>query len=286
MLYSKPANMPYTDLAIWVDQHKDLNCDTETFFNYIYALCDMIARKKKWFQYEDEREDFSCYFAVAIYNKYEKKQDVPSSILNYIKSVAGYKKVDYTREQWQQNITPAVLPQSTDTRYDYTHDDAVIQSQIPFLRAEFNEYLRSIPRTIKCIVDKNFTGMGYLQKTHITQSCMLSLLNLITLPIRVKDRVYNIQRSEYVRECLIKRLYSLQRDSDWKIYFRLSDEERPLLDKIMDIVIATIVEDIQDMISEISSLCAYANDIKNDFLTKMLDDEEYYGNEDDESFEY
>lgn len=40
------------------------------------------------------------------------------------------------------------------------------------------------------------------------------------------------------------------------------------------------------MISEISSLCAYANDIKNDFLTKMLDDEEYYGNEDDESFEY
>lgn len=73
---------------------------------------------------------------------------------------------------------------------------------------------------------------------------MLSLLNLITLPIRVKDRVYNIQRSEYVRECLIKRLYSLQRDSDWKIYFRLSDEERPLLDKIMDIVIATIVEDI------------------------------------------
>ena len=44
MLYKKPANLKYTDLAIWIDEHGSE--DTETLFKYLYVLVVSILLNK------------------------------------------------------------------------------------------------------------------------------------------------------------------------------------------------------------------------------------------------
>jgi len=106
----------------------------------------MLTRKKGYFQYQDEREDFAVYLATTVYNRYRSNEEQPKSVLNYIKSVIGYKKIDYTKEQWQQNITPEIIG---DNKYNYELEDKLIQPSVSLLKVEFREYINQLFSVIR-----------------------------------------------------------------------------------------------------------------------------------------
>ena len=270
MLYCKPAGMSYTDLAIWIDQHSDVQCDKNLFFNYIYSICEMLTRKKGYFPYEDEREDFSIYLSSIVYDRYINSDDPPKSVLNYVKGIIGYKKIDYTREQWQQNITPAVLPESS-LHYNYEFDDRLVFPSISLLKTEFHTYITQMGNTIKRIVEE-YEFSSPIQEKAVLISAYLSFLNMIVLPVKDLERISCIRRSQNIKEKSIYKLHEEQINRDYIIVYHNADREK--VEEVVSRIISFIRDEMSQMVGEQYSICSYAPDIKQDFVAFLKDEDD------------
>ena len=100
MLYEKPKNLKYTDMAIFIDENiykENLNESTiNLIFEYLYHLAYMLSKKKKFFNNAEDYENFSLYFSTSTYLRLTNKKQffklednsykMPKikSVLNYI----------------------------------------------------------------------------------------------------------------------------------------------------------------------------------------------------------
>ena len=74
MLYNKPKDVTYTQMAIWVDENSpNEDCDKEKLFEYLYHLCHIFAYKWKYFSSSKDYDDFSIFSASILFNRIEKK---------------------------------------------------------------------------------------------------------------------------------------------------------------------------------------------------------------------
>ena len=83
-LYTKPKNLKYVDMCIYIDGKVKEGNPTEEeinlIFEYLYHLSFMLAHKHKYFNESHYYEDFSIYFATEVlyrlfYNPKLKKLD-------------------------------------------------------------------------------------------------------------------------------------------------------------------------------------------------------------------
>ena len=273
MLYVKPADMSYTDIAIWIDEHKETENQTEQFFNYLYCLCEMITRKRGYFQTESDKDDFSCYLAQIVFDRYKNIHNQPKSVLNYIKGIIKYKKIDYTREFWQENINLEVLTGRQNNHYISELDDKLVEPMASLLRTEFMVYLTTIDDTIKSIVNSYGIKDSVLKK-NILISCFLSFINATTLPIKYIDKIEKICRTEDIKEKALYRAHKIVMGGDYIIFYHIEDEDdKELLHRVIEDVMGTIQEEMTSMVDEQYSLCECADDIKSEFLHYLADED-------------
>lgn len=174
-------------MAIWVDNNVYTDgCDDVKLFQYLYALSEMVARKKRLFDTSTSYRDFAMYMATCVFMRYRNSQKEPiGSCLNYIKKTIGFKKVDYTREYWRENITPKVLKSDSMQMYDYEIDDSLFKQQDVTHEAELRILLTQLGNTVKQVAYDMTDGItnSRVRKAVITSS-LLTFLNEITLSIR------------------------------------------------------------------------------------------------------
>ena len=232
MTYIKPQDVTYTDMAIWIDHNVyKSDCDQSLLYEYLYHLVVMLSYKHHYFNSSERYDEFGLYSATRLYFRlYNDKQfmydeagnpkmEPVKSILNYIKTVIHPYKVDFEIEF--QNIKEGVI--STDTTFDvisYISDSSSLFDQV-----EFSFTLNDVSQIVKSYLKKIPCKKNSAEWINIYISCLLTLLNSITL---TRYDIVRLEKLTVNTECLLDELYRIQRQSD-PILFHLPKTKAPYI---------------------------------------------------------
>ena len=131
MTYEKPANIKYTDMAIFIDNniYSD-NVDYDKCFQYMYHIYAMLAYRLKLFEKANDYVLFAIYSASQLMLRYMNPRRARSaekikSVLNYAKrSVRGLAfnfRTKYYAEQFNSNY---IGDDKTAVIKDFLYQDA------------------------------------------------------------------------------------------------------------------------------------------------------------------
>ena len=116
MYYSKPKDLSYTDMCIYIDAHayddKKSEEVKEKIYKYIYWVSHMIAVKMHLFKEFRYYNDFAIWYTTQIFYRLENpkqyeldengnpKMEKINSILNYIKSTIASRKISFEQQEF------------------------------------------------------------------------------------------------------------------------------------------------------------------------------------------
>ena len=225
MTYTRPPGVKYTDMAIYVDKNvyqpvKDEN----KIYEYIYHLCYMLACKHRYFKKFNEYDEFALFAATKIYlrmtnkrqfevNEGEKKLEPIKSVLNYIKLALYGIKVDFQKIVYGCVLNPETDKIDTDTM----KENMLTSIQCDYrngMDEEIKAVISKLPQTINKVLSKTPYKIGSLQHKNIKISCLLTLLNNVTLSEKSKLKVEKKEETEVDCENLKQKLYDSERNYD------------------------------------------------------------------------
>lgn len=249
-LFVKPSDMRYTDMCIWVDENfYREDCDYGRAYTYLWLIAYMLAAKQKYFNTQRDYEEFSSMLA---YNTYQRmlSKDKPriKSCLNYMKSILHFRKGSYEIQKQQKIIDPKYdnwdsvgYVEKCKSSYEASSgSEKLFEGVVQTLNAVPNIIKRSIPKVFKS--DK-------VEYENIYISCLLSMINKITLPSVYEDKLYN-------------KLDNSPTFDEVKYYKKYLDDDIILwhLPDSMEVVVMTIINKVNNIIiNEINDL---SDDIK------------------------
>ena len=261
MLYTKPSDMSYSDIAIYIDKTDFNEMNKDTFAGYVYLLCSLIIGKRGLFKDDIDRDDFSIYVTNIIYQKY-KKGNKPKSIMNYIKSIIDYKYADYRKEFWAENVTSSICPCA---EYNQTANRIFFNGQSNDY--ELEDYLQRVSYLIKEKVNE------YTKDENVLISCYLSYLNRIVLPNSSYEKLDRIERSGNIRDKAFKREMEKNKDKFKPVLFHTDKKE--LVNKIIEEVMTQLSSDLISHINEkYYESYSYMKDIKDDYALSIVKDDD------------
>ena len=182
MTYTKPPELSYTDLAIWIDKNAYIEPLDETrLYEYLYHLAVMLAKEGRYFSSLEDYDQFGLYSASRLTMRLENKAQFtePSSlpkiksILNYLKTVIYPYKIDYQKE----------FCNPSDESLEFLYSDPVdlnacIQEEDIFLeRFELESTLKQLPVMCRHYLSKIPYNKKTSEWSNIYISCLLTLLN-------------------------------------------------------------------------------------------------------------
>lgn len=273
MTYNKPSGITYTEMAIWIDANAyEASCDDAMLYEYLYHLSNMLAHEGNYFNRVHYYDDFSLYCASKLFMRLRnKKQDLPEdnpnklpqikSILNYMKKLMYPMKVDFEQENYcQSDEENGTLYVSNFDLGQYLSDEATIFNQM-----EFSYTLSSVSMIVKSHLQKIPYKKDSPEWLNIYVSCMLTLLNSITLSNFNKARASKLRRNS---EQIIDKLYVQLRYEDPILYH---------LDSSMSNYIKVLVNELRKVISSQLSFelhtATSSEDTTKNLIIASLDEE-------------
>ena len=228
MLFQKPKDVKYTDMCIYIDnivaRGNPTTEEENKIYEYLYHLSFMLAHKHKYFNKSYYYEEFAMWFATEIiyrlfYNPRlneigEDGEPVLSpikSVLNYMKGIMYGRKVAFEQQTYSQKYSEF---EEGNYLYSFNGDpyDSLKESDILL-------YISQISKTIKNIVyKKNFYKNDKVLMKNIYMSCLLTILNSLTLSERAKDKFENTYSSIDSKYRLLSRLYKENRANGLILY--------------------------------------------------------------------
>lgn len=265
MIYKKPENLKYTDMAIYIDSHiYCADCNDELIYEYLYHICFMLANQNKFFNCIKDYEDFSLFVASSVFSRLKNKKQFEldsnnnyklpkiKSVLNYIKNVIFFRKLEFdklfaldTNNSDDIEIVPA-----------YTFADKLSRNAFEYNKIDFECCLDSIINTIRVFMKK----LPYKYKSKewydIYLSCLLSILNYITLSNKdiqkISNMVYKVKNDDFINS-----LYDNYKNE--VILFCVD----PILSDYIKIIVKQLMKIISEDFKDIHEYNASFIDIKN-----------------------
>ena len=188
MLYTKPADLSYTDMAIYFDAHfwkGEDDRDDVTLYKYLYLIFYMLAATKKYFHKFEDFDLYAQYAATTIYLRLIKKQrkgDKVKSILNYAKASCYALKVMYQNENFAEVINPEVDDTINTVSIKNYCTQLVQRDYLDGLSEELEALLKDVPAFIKEVIRQTPFKQNSKLCYQFYLSLLLSFLNLFTLP--------------------------------------------------------------------------------------------------------
>lgn len=245
MLYKKPDNIRYVDMAIYIDDNiyrTDLTLEEENnIYIYIWHLYYMLAKKHQLFKRERQYDDFAVYAMSRLYKRYKfpKRAKPIKSVLNYIKQTLGFVLIDFQQEDFAQVLSEQSDVIDSDFGYKFSNQ---LSNSIDALSViEFESTLQDVPRTVRCYLKRiPYSGITW---HNIYLSCLLTLLNSITLTTEQIKKINNISTP-------------VLRDNRLETYYKLESDKVLLyhLDESMENYIKVLVRQIKHIIAKDLSL--------------------------------
>lgn len=206
MLYEKPKDVRYTDMAMYIDSHiYSGDYDEDLVFIYLYHLAYMLARNNKWFKKADYYDNYAVYTATRVYmrlinpKQYELKENGEpkmsklKSCLNYMKMVAYPCKVDFEQMEYGQTL---VESETDEYSMQYTFAAQLSDSIDKMNLVEFNYCLGDIIKTARNYIDKIPYRTQSKKWENIYLSCLLTYLNSITLKNKDISRIQGLKNKK------------------------------------------------------------------------------------------
>lgn len=208
MTYTKPSDVTYTQMAIWIDEHVYTDdIDESLLYEYLYHLSNMLAGQASYFSTALEYDHFSLYSASRLFQRlYNPKQfeldenNQPrmkqiKSILNYIKKVIYPYKVDFEMEFKIEDKNMDVIQVGS-----FDLGSHMIESASLFDRLEFSVSIESVASIVRSHLRKIPKRKNSAEWSNIYLSCMLTLLDSITLTrtMMSKYESLKLKKDEYL----------------------------------------------------------------------------------------
>lgn len=250
MIFKKPENVRYVDMAMYIDDHAySDDADEALIYEYIFHLCRMIARKRELFKKVAELDEFSLYASSYVMHRYKNKKQfiiengVPKMakikrVLNYIKAVIYKVSIRYREENYASKKHKVEEIDLTNT---HNFRDSLLNSSGKMRTMEFDLYINDIPRTIREYLKKiPYTGVE-LKNIHI--SCLMTLMSWMTLSVKNEKRVQNLSKYTKTLDGLLCSLYEQERKSQVILYDlddSMRDYIRVLCNRLRNIMIGDL----------------------------------------------
>lgn len=201
MIFKKPKDVRYVDMAIYVDEKiKQQNISEEEsslIYEYLYHLIYMLAVKNKYFNKEVYYDEFAITLAADVFHRLftnpkldeldeygQPKMKRIKSCLNYIKAILYGRKVTFEQQNYSQKYVDVEYIDSDTsctnlTSYSYARDSMQFNLEI-----DMNMYFDTISKTVKHFLYSNspYKKNKMLMK-NIYISCMISLLKSISFTV-------------------------------------------------------------------------------------------------------
>jgi hypothetical protein len=184
----------------------------------------MLTVKRNYFNSTKLNEDFSIYAASNYYMRLQdERQFEENSPIEPIRSILNY--IRKTLYSVRREYVNKYLPEqeiSLDIEYmsiDNDSFDMYVSRKVDFMsKYEFGNYLESVDTIVK----DSLKSIPYPQDTpiwtNIYISCMLSLLNSITLKNKDIKRLNNFKRPNSLTDNLLNELYLNERYNSTILY--------------------------------------------------------------------
>ena len=245
--YNKPKNIRYVDMAIYIDENvRKEDADDELIFEYLYHLAKMLAYKRSFFKESQKYEDFSIYLASKMLIRLKRTDEKVApikSILNYMKNVLYPEKVLFERENYKENI----LTNAEDIDND-SFRESLVRMVDELKIIDFKLYFDNIPKTIYSYVSKiPHKDKAYIENIYI--SCLLSLLQSMTLSKTNKLRVENLMRSNKLTFVKLNNIYAVEKENS-KVYYHVDPKDKQLVDVLVNKLRHIISVDLSSILHE------------------------------------
>lgn len=250
--FQKPEDVRYVDMAIYIDEHVyEENFDANLIFDYIYQLINMLAHKASLFKNKQYYEDFALKSATSIYMRLTNKKQFEfdengqpklprvKSVLNYIKKTLYAMKVDFEQEEYEK-VQPEL-----EAAYSYSEEYSLhnrLMESVDRLRVtDFSICMHDVCKTIKSYLSHIPYRNDRSTWENIYLSCLLSLLNSITLSNKNKKRISRL--GERATPEIIYSIYEQER-LDQVILFRLDESMRGYINILTNSIRHLIAKDL------------------------------------------
>lgn len=256
MIFKKP-NISYTDMCIYIDKHAyEPDCDDNLVYEYLYHLLYMLARKSNYFNAEHYYEDFALQSAGKMFMRYknpkqyelDEQTQQPKltkivSVLNYIKCKIYPMKVEFEQHNYSQ--TGSGEEELSDPN-DYAFVRKLCYDN-ELNKLEFTDYLHRIV----IVVRKELEKIPYVSNRAVWRniyiSCLLTLLNSITLSNKNKEKLYIKGNYMYTRESYIEKVYR-EESADPVLLYHLEPSMKPYVFVLTNKVKKVLAKDLSNMI--------------------------------------
>lgn len=250
MKYSaKSKKVRYVDMAIWIDNNVySGDFDSVMLYDYLYHLSKMLAYKRGLCSTSREYDDFSMYCASKYYfrltnpKQFAEEDSLPKikSILNYMKRTLYTTKIDFDREHKSDSIEDVI-------DYGEQFHQVLSNSVNSIAITEFKCYLNDVKRTVRSFLLKIPYKKGEWQNIYV--SCLLSLLNSMTLSRKAIAKVSHLEKTARLRPDIVDKLYKNERKNS-TILYHLPENMRDYITVLVNSLRKVIANDLSSIIHE------------------------------------
>lgn len=254
MIISKPKDVRYTDMCVYIDEHAYDKCgDDAKLYEYIWLLVDMLARKNVYFKDKLAHEDFCFYSTNYVFNRIKsKKQDeikedgTPKmckikNILSYLnKSLLGL-KILYKKSHKQSDCVSYEELVESGNEIIYTQLFYKISDEMK--KIEFELCLNDIIKLIKAQVYRTPYG-GSREFSKVYKSCLLSFLNIITLTSVNAKTMEELDETRKTYDTIVNDFYNQEKE-DFVILYHLPMYMKDYIRILTLRIASTIVDELE-----------------------------------------
>lgn len=250
--FNKPKGMKYTDMCIYIDKHlPDIaepyaNPDIEgKIYQYLYHIVYALACKSGYFKNFADYDNFACYAACELYISMRKKQMTAGtevrgkvvmpikSSLNFIKATMFPLKVNYQKEYFATVFDPKLNDDVADM--DTKARENIQQQYRADLEESYQAAVSAVPRFLAQVIAETPFKNDLVMCKHLYFSTLLTLLNDITIPNKLKNKLVSKMTPE-TNEKYSEKLFNAYKSNDepailWHLDQDLSTYIRLLVNK-------------------------------------------------------
>lgn len=275
------------DLCIYVDNNAyNPDVDKEQLFDALYNIAYSVSFKHKMLPKFEDYEPFALFAASKLYMRLTNpKQFLPDddpkklkkvkSILNFLKTTLYPMVVDYQQENYAQRFSLEDEREDlVETAKNLRHEvvKSVSKQYTDILRIDFEYYLNKICYTIKGFLKTTPYAEDKLTLHNLYLSCLMTLINQITLCNVNKERLQNKIDKGYRTDDFINRIYKEEQLTSVVVY-HLNPSMKNYISTLVCRIRKLIISDLRDLIGAAQPTDAVVQAVMSSSLENTSDTE-------------
>ncbi len=250
------------EMCIYIDNHAyEPDFDVELIFEYLQDLYYSLSIKKRFFNNDEDYENYSIYSATQAYLRLTNPKqflddDDPrklpriKSILNWIKRTLYAFKVNYQKQTFNEVCSEEYTDQANDD-FKNIYTQTYLETNSGMLEVNLKLYLDKLPKLIYNILDNTPYRNDKYMMHRLYMSSLISLLKSFTLSNEDKDKIVtdSLNKPKIIDEYILNPMYykaNLESPTAFHLNKNMEDYIFVLVNKIRN----KISLDIKDLIKE------------------------------------